>query len=86
MFILIFLGGFGVDFTSDTESIECGLRKVSKSLLQFGITSFCPTIVTSSKTTYHKVCDYEIFRCYHTCKARLKIVSTIWFDCLISNL
>ena len=49
-------GGFGVDFSSDIESIETGIGVVCEKLLQYGVTSFCPTIVTSAKETYHQVC------------------------------
>ncbi|XP_074650123.1 N-acetylglucosamine-6-phosphate deacetylase-like isoform X2 [Tubulanus polymorphus] len=48
-------GGFGIDFSLDTENVEVGLQKVSKGLLSHGVTSFCPTIVTSPKEIYNKV-------------------------------
>ena len=48
-------GGFGVDFSSDIESIETGIGIVCEKLLQYGVTSFCPTIVTSAKETYHQL-------------------------------
>ena len=31
------------------------MRLVSNKLLQYGVTSFCPTIVTSARETYHQV-------------------------------
>lgn len=48
-------GGFGVDFSSDPEKLEEGLRTVSKGLLQHGVTSYCPTIVTSSQASYNEI-------------------------------
>ena len=32
-----------------------GVQKVAKGLLQYGVTSFCPTVVTSPKEDYQKV-------------------------------
>ncbi|XP_053400457.1 N-acetylglucosamine-6-phosphate deacetylase-like [Mercenaria mercenaria] len=48
------LSAFGIDFT-ETEDICSGLQTVSKGLLEHGVTSFCPTIITSPKQTYHRV-------------------------------
>ncbi|CAK1578427.1 unnamed protein product [Parnassius mnemosyne] len=45
-------GGWGVDFSIDTENVEEGVRKVAKELLAHGVTSFCPTMVTSEKEKY----------------------------------
>ncbi|XP_050420351.1 N-acetylglucosamine-6-phosphate deacetylase [Adelges cooleyi] len=45
-------GAFGVDFT---HSCGEGLDIVRKGLLQYGVTGFCPTIVTTSESSYHKV-------------------------------
>ena len=52
---LFILGGFGVDFSSDSDKLEQGLKTVSKCLLQHGVTSYCPTIVTSSQASYKEV-------------------------------
>uniref|UniRef100_A0A1B6M6N7 N-acetylglucosamine-6-phosphate deacetylase n=1 Tax=Graphocephala atropunctata TaxID=36148 RepID=A0A1B6M6N7_9HEMI len=48
-------GGFGVDFTHNTDDVEMGLQKVAKEILSHGVTSFCPTLVTSVPGTYRKV-------------------------------
>ena len=48
-------GGFGVDFSSDPDKLEEGLKTVAKGLLQHGVTSYCPTIVTSSQESYSEV-------------------------------
>ncbi|KZS11258.1 N-acetylglucosamine-6-phosphate deacetylase [Daphnia magna] len=48
-------GGFGVDFSRDSETIDQGLEVVAKGLLVYGTTSFCPTLVTSSPEFYHQV-------------------------------
>lgn len=47
-------GGFGVDF-SFNENVEEGLEKVAKGLLQYGVTSFCPTLVTCPSKVYHRI-------------------------------
>ncbi|KAH0944689.1 hypothetical protein HN011_005378 [Eciton burchellii] len=47
-------GGFGVDF-SYNDNIEEGVNKVAKGLLKYGVTSFCPTLVTSPSKVYHKI-------------------------------
>lgn len=48
-------GGYGVDFSYDVGSVDEGIAKVSKKLLAHGVTSFCPTLVTSPTETYHQV-------------------------------
>ncbi|XP_076621567.1 N-acetylglucosamine-6-phosphate deacetylase [Colletes latitarsis] len=48
-------GGFGVDFTHNVDNVQEGINKVAKKLLEFGVTSFCPTLVTSPNETYYKV-------------------------------
>ncbi|BFZ24211.1 hypothetical protein BsWGS_27250 [Bradybaena similaris] len=47
-------GGFGYDFSTHVD-IEKGVAKVAKGILAYGITSFCPTVITSSPELYHKV-------------------------------
>ena len=37
------------------NTVEEGVNKVAKGLLAYGVTSFCPTLVTSPKETYHHV-------------------------------
>lgn len=48
-------GGYGVDFSYDVASVDEGVAKVAKGLLEHGVTSFCPTLVTSPTETYHQV-------------------------------
>ncbi|XP_070554252.1 N-acetylglucosamine-6-phosphate deacetylase-like [Ptychodera flava] len=48
-------GGLGVDFSSDPENLEEGLKKVAKGILKYGVTSFCPTIISSSSEMYKKI-------------------------------
>ncbi|CAG5073976.1 Similar to CG17065: N-acetylglucosamine-6-phosphate deacetylase (Drosophila melanogaster) [Cotesia congregata] len=48
-------GGFGIDFSYNVDNVEDGITKVAKHLLAHGVTSFCPTLVTSSPETYHKI-------------------------------
>ncbi|KAG8309231.1 putative N-acetylglucosamine-6-phosphate deacetylase, partial [Homalodisca vitripennis] len=49
------MSGFGVDFSHNTDTVEKGLQKVAKGILSHGVTSFCPTLVTSFPETYRKV-------------------------------
>ncbi|KAG0005553.1 putative N-acetylglucosamine-6-phosphate deacetylase [Entomortierella chlamydospora] len=53
-------GAFGVDFSLplDHDKYEKGLLKVSRGLLKYGTTSYCPTIVSSSSSVYHKVLSH----------------------------
>ncbi|KAJ3108894.1 hexokinase A [Physocladia obscura] len=47
-------GYFGCDF-AETENIDKNIDKVAKGLIKYGVTSFCPTLVSSHPETYHKV-------------------------------
>jgi len=53
----VFVGGFGVHFSVDTGNVCAGLCKVASGILQHGVTSFCPTIVTSEPAVYKQVCE-----------------------------
>lgn len=44
-------GAFGVDFSNPELTCE-EIIKVASKLPQTGVTSFCPTIVSSAATTY----------------------------------
>lgn len=48
-------GGYGVDFSYDTDTVEDGVNKVARGLITNGVTSFCPTLVSSPKEIYRKV-------------------------------
>ncbi|KYQ57820.1 Putative N-acetylglucosamine-6-phosphate deacetylase [Trachymyrmex zeteki] len=48
-------GGFGIDFSCNIDNVEEGIAKVAKGLLEHGVTSFCPTLVTSPTEIYHKI-------------------------------
>ncbi|XP_017066961.1 N-acetylglucosamine-6-phosphate deacetylase isoform X2 [Drosophila eugracilis] len=48
-------GGYGVDFSFDTDTIEQGIDTVARGLVKSGVTSFCPTLVTSPVKTYHTI-------------------------------
>ncbi|XP_031303318.1 N-acetylglucosamine-6-phosphate deacetylase isoform X1 [Camelus dromedarius] len=48
-------GGFGVDFSQATEDVGSGVALVARRILSHGVTSFCPTLVTSPPEVYHKV-------------------------------
>ncbi|KAG0431683.1 hypothetical protein HPB47_021564 [Ixodes persulcatus] len=47
-------GGMGVDFSHNVDIIGEAVAKVAKGVLPFGVTSICPTIVTSTPDVYHK--------------------------------
>ena len=44
-------GAFGVDFSSDPNRVH----EAAKQLPQFGVTAFCPTVVTSSREIYPSI-------------------------------
>ncbi|KAK8376513.1 hypothetical protein O3P69_009865 [Scylla paramamosain] len=48
-------GGYGYDFSSDLDKLEEGVSTVAKGILSTGVTSFCPTVVTSPSSVYHEV-------------------------------
>lgn len=48
-------GAFGIDFSVETDDIRAGVGKVAKGLLSHGVTSFCPTVVTSLPDSYRKI-------------------------------
>ncbi|KAI8034446.1 N-acetylglucosamine-6-phosphate deacetylase [Drosophila gunungcola] len=48
-------GGYGVDFSYDTDTIEEGVTTVARGLVKNGVTSFCPTLVTSPSESYHTI-------------------------------
>ncbi|CAG0883994.1 unnamed protein product [Darwinula stevensoni] len=48
-------GGFGVDFSHNEVDVEEGVKRVATGLLQFGVTAFCPTIISSTPEKYHKI-------------------------------
>ncbi|KAL7979139.1 hypothetical protein Chor_015163, partial [Crotalus horridus] len=47
--------GFGVDFSLATDDVQAGISLVGQKILSSGVTSFCPTMVTSPSSVYHKV-------------------------------
>lgn len=53
--LLTLTGGFGVDFANNVDDVQSGLNKVATGLLKYGVTSFCPTLVTSTPEVYHKI-------------------------------
>ncbi|KAI5732799.1 hypothetical protein M8J76_004296 [Diaphorina citri] len=48
-------GGFGVDFSHDIDSVDKNVSIVARGILAHGVTSFCPTLVTSEPQVYKKV-------------------------------
>ncbi|XP_067881961.1 N-acetylglucosamine-6-phosphate deacetylase [Heterodontus francisci] len=47
-------GGYGSDFSLATDELKCGVSMVARKLLSTGVTSFCPTLVTSPVSIYHQ--------------------------------
>lgn len=52
-------GGFGVDFSLATDDFRSGIDLVGRKILSHGVTSFCPTLVTSPPSVYHQVSDFH---------------------------
>ncbi|XP_070837466.1 N-acetylglucosamine-6-phosphate deacetylase [Chaetodon trifascialis] len=48
-------GGYGIDFSQASEDVNTGVSLVAKKILEHGVTSFCPTLVSSPPDVYHKV-------------------------------
>ncbi|XP_029945451.1 N-acetylglucosamine-6-phosphate deacetylase [Salarias fasciatus] len=48
-------GGYGMDFSQPSDDVNAGISFVAKKILEHGVTSFCPTLVTSPPAVYHKV-------------------------------
>ncbi|XP_066496717.1 N-acetylglucosamine-6-phosphate deacetylase [Tiliqua scincoides] len=48
-------GGFGVDFSLAADDVGAGISLVAQKILSHGVTSFCPTLVTSPPSVYRKV-------------------------------
>ncbi|KAI1233951.1 hypothetical protein IHE44_0004406 [Lamprotornis superbus] len=48
-------GGFGVDFSLATDDFKSGIDLVGQKILSHGVTSFCPTLVTSPSSVYHQI-------------------------------
>ncbi|XP_077475954.1 N-acetylglucosamine-6-phosphate deacetylase isoform X2 [Stigmatopora argus] len=48
-------GGFGVDFSRPSDDVGAGVSLVARKLLEHGVTSFCPTLVTSPPHVYHEI-------------------------------
>ncbi|KAF8763719.1 N-acetylglucosamine-6-phosphate deacetylase like protein [Argiope bruennichi] len=48
-------GGFGCDFSTPKEDISVSVNKVANGILQYGVTSFCPTLITSTPDKYHEI-------------------------------
>ncbi|OMJ12670.1 putative N-acetylglucosamine-6-phosphate deacetylase [Smittium culicis] len=48
-------GSNGYDFSSETDIIQESVENISKAQLLMGVTSYCPTLVSSSSEVYKKV-------------------------------
>lgn len=48
-------GGFGMDFSTIADIDNGAIQKVAKNLLQYGVTSFVPTLITSEPSTYAQI-------------------------------
>lgn len=53
--MLIQIGGWSYNFSSSDEDVNVAIEEVSKQLVKKGVTSYCPTVITSSKDTYRKI-------------------------------
>lgn len=52
------LGGYGVDFSQESDDVAARVSLVATKILEHGVTSFCPTLVTSPPAVYHKVLQH----------------------------
>ena len=68
----LYSGAMGQDFSSfsNTTEAEIGLQKVSYKMLEYGVTSYCPTLVTSPPDYYKMVSTY-------TCTCTLYLVKQV---------
>ncbi|XP_054156712.1 N-acetylglucosamine-6-phosphate deacetylase-like [Oppia nitens] len=48
-------GHFGYDFSNCDIDIEEAVHKTALGLVKHGVTAFCPTLVTQSRDSYHKI-------------------------------
>ncbi len=55
MHLIILSGAFGTDFSLPSKDVEAGVAQVAKGILAHGVTSFCPTVITSSPEVYRKI-------------------------------
>jgi len=56
-------GAFGFDFSvvpEDVTSYAKGLRRVNKSLVETGVTSYLPTLTSQRNEVYHKVRFFQV--------------------------
>lgn len=44
-----------MDFSQESDDVSTGVSLVATKVLEHGVTSFCPTLVTSPPAVYHKV-------------------------------
>jgi len=53
-------GAMGMDFSvfSDDESYSSGVKLVNKTLVKYGVTSYCPTLTSQHTDVYKQVCSY----------------------------
>lgn len=70
-------GAFGIDFSSvpeDVTQFAKDVDKVARGLLKFGVTSFCPTLITSPSDVYARVLPLVWFRVVFSCCNRFALV------------
>lgn len=48
-------GGWGVDFSTPSPDFADGVQRIARQLLTHGVTSFLPTVITSSPSAYRAV-------------------------------
>ena len=53
-------GAMGMDFSvfSDDETYSSGVKLVNKTLVKYGVTSYCPTLTSQHPDLYKQVCFY----------------------------
>ena len=54
-------GAMGMDFSvpSDDETYSSGVKLVSRTLVKYGVTAYCPTLTSQHTEVYKQVCPCE---------------------------
>ena len=80
--LFLTIGGFGIDFSSFTSPAEAveGVDRVSKEILKHGVTSFCPTLVTSP-VEYYRMVSMHVYTIQCHCNFQFKCMFTFETDC-----
>ena len=54
-YFYIVTGAYGIDFSNCEDDVQISVQNVAQKLVRHGVTSFCPTLVTSSPEIYSRI-------------------------------